>query len=449
MAGADLAQAPYTWLLLRMNPVSRFLRCTRGAAQACCVFACVLLPVPAALAADLRWAASWAAAPQDYQQQPVPPGAAPLPPQALAANGPQTLREHLYPTLSGRDVRIRFSNVFGKIPLSIAGASVARGTGGAAVSPATLRRLRFGGRCGVTIAPGAEAWSDAAPFALEPGQAVAVSFELDRPTPFATVHRLSPDASWSMPGDAVQRAGWRNATPLPWSHVVTGLDIAARATPRVIVAFGDSITEGVGGDDAEGPPSRYPDELATRLRDRPGMSFAVINAGIAGNRLLADLTGPRGLGRFQRDVLAQSGVTHVLILLGINDILMSAPANLPEGTMRLPPGPDAAQITAGLAQLIRQAHDKGVKVLLATLLPFKGMPAPFWSEDKEARRQAVNRWIRGRQDVEAVVDFDAVLRDPADPAALDPRYDSGDHLHPGHAGYAAMAALVDSRVLQE
>jgi lysophospholipase L1-like esterase len=432
-----------------MNLVSRFFRCTREAALACCACACLLLPTAAARAADSHWAASWAAAPQDYQQLPVPPGAAPPPPQALAANGAQTLRERLYPTLGGRHVRIRFSNAFGKVPLHIAAASVARGTGGAAVSPAMLRRLRFGGRGDVTIAPGAEAWSDAARFDLAPGQAVAVSFLVDRPTPFATVHHLPPDASWSVAGDAVLRASWRDATPSPWNHVVTGLDIAARTIPRVVVAFGDSITEGVGAGDAQGLPSRYPDQLATRLRGRPGAPVAVINAGIAGNRLLADIAGPRGVDRFQRDVLGQSGVTHALILLGINDILMSPPAGLPESALPLPPGPDAAQITAGLAQLIREAHDGGVKVLLATLLPFKGTPAPFWSEDKEARRQAVNRWIRGRQDVDAVVDFDAVLRNPADPAALNPRYDSGDHLHPGRAGYAAMAAAIDPRLLQE
>ena len=433
-----------------MNLVLRFSCRVRTLALACCVGAGLwLLPTLAAQAAEPQWAASWAAAPQDYAQLPVSPGAAPPSPQALAANGAQTLRERLYPTLGGHQVRIRFSNVFGKVPLHIAGASVARGTGGAAVSPAMLRRLRFDGRDDVTIAPGAQAWSDAARFDLAPGQAVAVSFRIDRPTPFATVHHLPPGASWSVPGDAVLRASWRDATPSPWNHVVTGLDVAARTAPRVIVAFGDSITEGVGVDDAQGQLSRYPDQLATRLRDRPGAPFAVINAGLAGNRLLADIAGPRGVDRFERDVLAQSGVTHVLILLGINDILMSPPAGLPESAMPLAPGPDAAQITAGLAQLIRQAHAKGVKVLLGTLLPYKGTPTPFWSEDKEARRQAVNDWIRGRRDVDAVIDFDAVLRNPADPAALNPRYDSGDHLHPGRAGYAAMAAAVDPRELQE
>ncbi|VTU17757.1 SGNH/GDSL hydrolase family protein [Variovorax sp. PBL-E5] len=432
-----------------MNLVSRFFSRAGAAALACCAGALLLLPMMAAQAADVRWAASWAAAPQDYQQ--LPPALRAAPPEALAASGAQTLRERLLPTLGGRRVRIRFSNVFGKMPLHIAAASVARSTGGAAVSPATLRQLQFGGRTDITLAPGAEAWSDAARLSLEPGQAAAVSFEVGAPTSFATAHHLPPDATWMLPGRAVMRTSWRDAAPSPWNHVVTGLDVASATAPRVVVAFGDSITEGVGGRDAQGQPGSYPDQLATRLRGQPGgrTSFAVINAGIAGNRLLADRIGPGGIARFGRDVLGQSGVTHVLILIGINDLLFGQSPGLAEGGKPLPEIPGVEQITAGLQQLIRQARDKGVKVLLGTLLPFKGMPAPYWSGEREARRQAVNRWIRGRQDVEAVVDFDAALRDPADPAALNPLYDSGDHLHPSHAGYAAMAGAVDPQELRE
>jgi lysophospholipase L1-like esterase len=248
-----------------------------------------------------------------------------------------------------------------------------------------------------------------------------------------------------VPGNAVLNSNWRRPVSSPSNHVVTGLDVMAASDTRVIVAFGDSITEGAGSRDREAVPMRYPDRLAARLRPATGRAgrFAVVNAGISGNRLLADVVGPKGLARFDRDVLWQSGVTHVVILIGINDIGFS----LPEGSAPAVGLPSADQITMGLQQLIQRARDKGVKVLLGTLLPFRG--AGYWSEEKEARRQAVNRWIRGRTDVDAVVDFDAVLRNPGRPDTLSAFYDSGDHLHPGNAGYAAMAGAIDLRELEE
>lgn len=214
------------------------------------------------------------------------------------------------------------------------------------------------------------------------------------------------------------------------------------AAGGVLVAFGDSITAGTSAAEARGRPARYPELLAARLRARPGAMAAVRNAGIPGNRLLADGAGPKGVDRFRQDVLAQPGVTHVLILIGINDIGFSMPEGAP-GPIR--GQPSAAEITAGLQQLVRQAQERGIRVLLGTLPPFKG--ASYWNKEKEGRRADVNRWIRARRDVQ-VVDFDAALRSAADPQLLEPRYDSGDHLHPGPAGYAAMADAIDIRRLQ-
>lgn len=426
-----------------MNLVSRFVACT----------ALLLSLLPVALPAQpravpaIRWVASWAAAPQDYLKAPALPGIqtspAGAPPPVIDG---QTLRLRVLPTLGGERVRVRFSNLFGKEPLRIVGASVARSTGPDAVSPATLQDLRFGGLASATIAPGEELWSDGARLGVEPGQAVAVSFQVEARTSFATVHHLGSTSM--VPGPAFMQPQWRNATPSSWNHIVTGLDVASPAAPRVVVAFGDSITQGLGAGEGQALPSRYPDRLATRMREQPGSagSVAVINAGIAGNRLLTDGVGPRGIERFRRDVLAQSGVTHAVILIGINDIGLSLPIAV-QGLAPVFHPPSAEQITAALQQLIEEAHAKGVKVLLGTITPFKG--AVSWSEEKEIRRQAVNRWIRGRQDVDAVVDFDRALRNPADPAALDPLHDGGDHLHPGNAGYAAMADAIDVRELRE
>jgi len=189
--------------------------------------------------------------------------------------------------------------------------------------------------------------------------------------------------------------------------------------------------------------------LATRLRDTQGAGndIAVLNAGIGGNRLLADGMGPSGLSRFERDALRQSSVTHAIVLLGTNDIGRTLFANVPGAEIKARDMPTAERITDGLEQLVKQARAKGVKVLLGTVPPFRN--TPYWNEANDAMREAVNRWIRGRQDIDGVVDFDAALRDPADPQALNPLFDSGDHLHPNKAGHAAMAAAIDLHELQE
>ncbi len=393
-----------------------------------------------------EWVAAWAAAAQDYAQSVPPlPGIAPLP--ALSLTG-QTARQLVQPGLAGQRVRVRFSNVFGRVPLHIAAASIARSTGGDAISPGSLRMLRYnGGRSDITIAPGAEAWSDPVAMTTDAGQALALSFHLDRESPAATVHRLPLQATWVASGNAVAAPKLRAPQRSRWNHIVTGLDIQAVAVAtRVVAAFGDSITEGVSASTDMGPRT-YPERLAARLRgSADAAAVAVLNTGIGGNRLLAPRTGPSALARFERDVLAQSGVTHAIILIGINDIGFGT---LPGGQLAVPAhlSATAEQITAGLQQLMAKARARGIKVLLGTLLPFKG--SGYWSEENEAKRQAVNRWIRSRQDVDAVVDFDAALRSPGDPLMLHPAYDSGDHLHPSDAGNAAMAAAIDVRELQE
>ncbi|MET0543359.1 MAG: SGNH/GDSL hydrolase family protein [Variovorax sp.] len=393
-------------------------------------------------AATPRWTASWAAAPQLYLPPPATAGKA-----SPTAFRDQTVRQRVFPTVGGDRIRVRFSNLFGSAPLHIAEAGVARSTGGDAISTGTLQPLHFAGARGVTIAPGAEVWSDAAPLRVRAGQAVAVSFHLDVQTAFATAHHLPLGATWVAPGNAVRSAKLPGASASEWNHVVTGLDVVRTGPTRVVVAFGDSITEGVNG---FGPlQGRYPDRLAERLRDPVGgaATVAVLNAGIAGNRLLSDWVGPSGASRFARDVLGQSGVTHVIVLIGINDIGLDTLGGPAGGPVPVGSPVTADQLTAGLQRLVDMARERGVKVLLGTLLPMKG--SGYWTAANEARRQAVNRWIRGRQQVDAVVDFDAALRDANDPLALDSRYDSGDHLHPADAGYAAMATAVDLGELRE
>lgn len=395
--------------------------------------------------AEAHWVAAWAVAPLDFREMSAGPGGASYSSPAGNDLRNQTLRQQVELTLDGERIRIRFSNRFGKTPLRIAAASAARGTGADAFSPATLRLLRFGGRATVTIAPGADAWSDGVDLPVQAGQTVVVSAFFDSVTPFSTVSMLEPGTTWVAPGNAVRSPKLKNPTPLVLNQIVTGLDVLTTQPVRAVVAFGDSITAG----GAEATFGAYPDMLATRLRDTlpDGQDVAVLNAGIGGNRLLFDGVGPSGLSRFERDALRQTSVTHVIVLLGTNDIGRSVFARVPGAEIAPRDMPTAERITDGLQQLVKQARAKGVKVLLGTVPPFKN--TPYWNDANEAMREAVNRWVRGRQDVDGVIDFDAALRDPADPQALNPLLDSGDHLHPNKAGHAAMAAAIDLRELQE
>ncbi|SIQ76855.1 SGNH/GDSL hydrolase family protein [Pseudacidovorax sp. RU35E] len=385
------------------------------------------------------WTAAWAAAPQNFDALPQLPGV-PAAPKWMVQG---TVRQQLTPALNGKQVRVRFSNRFGQRPLRIAAATVALGTGGGNLSPGTLQPLLMDGRAAFEVPPGQERWTDGAALAVQAGQSVMVSFALAEAVPATVVHRLPAGGAWAVAGDQTRAARLRDAQRPPWNLFVTGLDVKPPRPANVVVAFGDSITEGSGAESGSGA-ARYPQRLGVRLQDNDGrMPVAVINAGIGGNRLLADVAGPSGLSRFDADVLQQSGATHVVVLIGINDIGF--------GTFqgKVLPGfhpPSAQALTAGLQQLVDRARARGLKVLLGTLLPFEG--SGYWSEANEAKREAVNRWIRGRQDV-GVIDFDAALQDPAHPRRLAERYDSGDHLHPNAAGTAAMAQAADVPLLRE
>lgn len=381
-----------------------------------------------------HWAAAWAAAERDRSRQLVAPGLGARPPLVLHG---QTVRLRVQVAMGGTQWRVRLTNRWGLEPLAIDAATLALATGGAALSPRSVVALRFGGQPGLTLAPGATQWSDAAALPARAGQALAVSFHLPRPYTVAAGYPVPRAAggSWLLPGAQSAQPAPRDARPLDWAPALAGIDVLAPPATRVLVAFGDSLTDGTGaGDTGLGS---YPLRLAARLRGgQPPVS--VVNTGIGGNRLLQDGAGEAAVARFARDVLAQSGVTHTLVLIGINDLNFGLPvAHLPA----------AEQLALGLQLLIAAARERGVKLLLGTLPPFAGSPA--WTEDKEREREALNRWIRGRQDVEAVVDFDAALRDPAQPQRLRADFDGGDHLHPNAAGLAAMADAVSLDELRE
>jgi lysophospholipase L1-like esterase len=411
---------------------------------------CAATAAPLPRCTDQGWVGVWAAAPSDashgtdtadsfdtdqFDQS--------LNPKSATRN--ETTRAILTPTYGGSTARVRLSNRFGAVPVTFAHATIAHRAAEAALVPDTTEPLTFNGAPNVTVAPGYDAVSDPVDFSFQAFQPLAVSVyvagDVGKPTEHYTARQtsyLTPDDAGDHTEDVDGSAFTQRTTTRPF---VTGIDVLAPRSTGAVVTLGDSITDGFqqpadapteaqNSLDADG---RWPDVLARRLlaANRP---LSVLNVGIAGNAVLqdgaasgADVFGPAAIRRLDADVLNQAGVTTVILLEGINDL-------------SLPPTATADQLIGGYRQLIERMHAHGLRVLLGTMTPAggsDGVPA-----DAEAKRQAVNTWIREKSPADAVIDFDAVVRDPADPSRIAPQYDGGDHLHFNLAGYQAMGTAV-------
>ncbi|WP_344414918.1 SGNH/GDSL hydrolase family protein [Amycolatopsis minnesotensis] len=386
-------------------------------------------PAEAAPAGLGLWSGSWASAPQA-------PGAGLAENWSVRGFSEQSVRQVARLSAGGPAVRIRLANTYGAAPLRVTRATVARSGDGAAVREGTVRPLTFGLARPVTIPAGAEIVSDPAPLPVSPLDRLTVTLYFATPTGPVTYHGFANATSYRANGDHSADTAPGAFTETSGSgYVFTGVDVLGPPLRRdTVVAFGDSITEGAASTaDAD---RRYPDRLAERLHGR----FGVLNEGIGGNRVLNDSTcfGEKGVARFQRDVVERPDVRSVIVLEGINDIGSSAGGL---GDCFTPnPEVTAQQLIEGHRALIGKAHAKGIKAIGATLPPFQG--ADYYTERGEAVRDALNAWIRTSGEYDAVVDYDRALADPANPDRMLAAYDSGDHLHPGDAGYQAMAAAV-------
>jgi lysophospholipase L1-like esterase len=394
------------------------------------------LAVVATGAQAAGWMGSWAASPA--------PVAAPASDSDARRRPPsfddQTIIQTLRLSIGGGRLRVRLSNEYGSKPLVIGAARVVMlGPDGKPVA-GTDRELKFAQRSGVSIPAGAPMLSD--PIAL-PTPALArlqVSLYLAAPTPECSCHMQGGEAAEVSPkGDYTQRDFQSAPGEKPsFRAFLSAVEVETAKPGRVIVAFGDSITDGYLS--TLGANRRYPDRLAERLMERsPKPPVAVVNAGISGNRLLADgLVPPLGrsaLARFDRDVLAVPGVTHVLVLEGVNDIALAGVSP-----------PPAQDLIAGYTQLIDRAHAHGLKVIGGTMLPYEG--STYFRPQGDALRQELNTWIRTSGRFDAVVDFDAAVRDASRPSRLRAEYQGGDWLHLNDAGYRAMADAVDLATLR-
>jgi lysophospholipase L1-like esterase len=329
------------------------------------------------------------------------------------------------------------SNTFGTAPLTVGSGHVALREKQSAIMPASDRPLTFSGRPTVTIPAGALVYSDPVDLTIPALADVVVDVYLPGDTNTSsplTMHNAALQTNYV--SDTGNGAGIAAlpvvATTQSW-FLLSRVEVAAPEAIGAVVAFGDSITDG-----ARSTPdtnSRWPSRLAERLMaDSGSAQMGVLNAGIGGNRLLSEgafAAGVNALSRFERDVLDQPGVTHVIVLEGINDI----------GNARQNPTPTAQDLIAAHKQFIERAHTRGLKIFGATLTPFEG--AAYFTKEGEAKREALNEWIRTSRAYDGVIDFDAATHDPAQPTRYLAQYDSGDHLHPNDAGYQAMANAID------
>ena len=362
----------------------------------------------------------------------------------------QTLRQIVRTSVSGDRVRIRLST-FGAGVLTIGAAHIALRDTGAAIVSGSDRALTFGGQPSIRVPPNAPVLSDPVELAIPEGSDLAVSIFVPGSTGPATWHFSALQTSYvSPPGDFTASAMMPVAsTPQAWFWLA-GVEVMTAQQTGAVVTFGDSITDGTNS--TRDTNRRWPDYLARRLLGQAGRDrLAVLNAAITGNRLLHDVIGANALSRFDRDVLYQTGVTHVIVLLGNNDIGIGWMGGItPSEAVTVD------QIIQAHRQLIQRAHARGIKIYGATLTPFDGAgidagPGGFFgyfSLANEAKRQAVNAWIRTSHEYDAVIDFDEVLRDPSVPTRLGPRHDSGDHLHPNDTGYQAMSDAIDLKLFK-
>ncbi len=371
-----------------------------------------------------HWVGTWAAAP--------------APAEGVVGFNNHTLRMNPRISLGGDRLRVRISNAYGERPLVIGAARIARRDKGSAIVAGTDCRLTFGGVDGIAIAAGAVAFSDPVELSVPALADLAVSFHLPGAVlaNFQITGRYARQTNYvSPPGDFTAE------TVMPVGNLsdqwlfLCGVDVLASAEASGVVALGDSLTDAnISTIDAF---CRWPDQLARRLAARGGRPMGVMNNGLGGNRILHDIRGDSGLKRFDRDVLAQPGVTHAIVMLGTNDLRNRWAKPEEEVT--------GEQMIAGLGQMAVRAHSRGIKLIGATLTPFgnETFMANAWNPTRERHRVTVNTWIRESGAFDGVADFDAALRNPQIPTQMRDEDDCGDGLHPSDSGYCKMGDAID------
>jgi len=408
-----------------------------NALRNCVVIALLLLATELPGDSKNAWITTWATSPQS---------GTPNPGEALLKIDNQTVRERVRVSIGGNQIRLRFSNEFGTTPLSIGAATVAIPTDAATIKRESIQNVTFEGHNSVTIPTGAPVLSDPITFPVKPGTEISITIFFPKRVATPTLHAFAfKHAAVSHPGDFTHAEKIDAAATSTASISLTGILVPTEPSERLVVAFGDSITDGDGSTvDAD---NNWPSNLIRRAaKGSKASTLAVVNEGIVGNRLLrdGDIFGVSALARFDRDALLLPGVTHIVLLEGINDICFPGVKDDDRYLADPADAPSALDITNAYSQLISRAHARGLKLIGATITPCEGVDIPgYYSEEKEATRKTVNKWIRTSGAFDGVIDFDAVVRDPSHPSQLLPKFASKDHLHPNDDGYKAMASSIN------
>ena len=415
---------PITWRSVLPRHRGRIII---GTALACCLYTVQPVGLTQDHGSGAHWVGTWATAVVARPQTPSQPlqDASPL------NFDDQTLRQIVHVSLGGDRIRVVLSNTFGTAPLAVGAAQIALRAQEAAIVPASSRALMFNGRSRTTIPAGAVLFSDPVTLTVPAFADLAIELYLPGDTAASisplTTHPAAYQTNYvSTAGNHSGAVDLPVKTTAPSWFFLSRVEVEAPEQVGAVVMLGDSITDGFGSTDDTN--NRLPDHLARRLRAQ-NINMGVLNLGIGGNRLLTDGLGVSALACFDRDVLAQSGVTHVIVLEGINDIGM---ARNEFGLPRHEPPPTAGDLVAAHRQLIERARAHGLTIYGATLTPFEGTTFPnCWTSEGDTTRLALNQWIRTSQAYDGAIEFDEVVRDPAAPTKVLPLYDSGDHLHPG------------------
>ncbi len=397
------------------------------------ISACALFTLPLAAQQRPHWIATWA---------PSQAAAAPIPPMNGIDRVPtyvdRTIRQIVHTTLGGDSIRVRLTNEYGERALIIGAAHLALRESGADIRAGSDRELTFNGRANITLRPGAVIFSDPIAYAVPALSDITISLWVKDTIRTTTRHSLGLQTNYiSAHGDFSAAAHFAADTTIAYWLWLAGVDVVNSKATGAIVTIGNSITDGYNS--TPDSNSRWPDVLARRLLASSEPPKSVVNAGISANRVLSFGTGPSALARFDRDVLMQPGVTHVIVLEAINDLYRGTASVDSRDTV------GAQDIIDAYQQMITRAHERGLVIFGATLTGIGGMNRPT-SPAVDAKRRAINEWIRTSRAFDAVIDFDAITRDPSQPDRMLPLYDSGDHLHPSDAGYKAMGEAIDLKL---
>ena len=347
--------------------------------------------------------------------------------QVLAVDN-QTLRTQIRIGAGGPAIRLWLANDFGRAPIRVGQVSVRAADG-------KFVPVTFAGDRSARIAIGARLLSDPVQVPVKPFELIEISIHLPGPTALVGVHldRANP-LRISPPGDFTAASQWQAAATSPLRPLFAGVDVLGRHERPVIVAFGDSITDAANCPHVAPEPCRWSEVLGRRLQ-AAGKPHAVVNQGIGGNRIITPVVGPNALARLDRDVLAFPGVTHLLLLEGINDIGTSGDT-----------GVTAEDLIEGYRQLALRASAHGIKVIAMTVMPFEG--AGYYRPEREELRAELNAWIRSAGIFHAVVDTDRVMGDPSNPRRLRADLHTGDNLHPNSKGQQAIANAIPLRLFR-